>query len=702
MLKHFGGFVVGVFVGVLIIAVALVGGGYMLLTKEGAMKKVEETVGSSVGMDLNEEMENLSILDYGKGVLSIFGNLSTTPIKDIEATVGINKISTTISDAIGIDAGTIAESSLSNLGATLTDNLTMDVMSSKFEIELPDLPLFQDEEFLAKPISEAFGDLDQNTLDSFIEVVYKEEATEENPASSALIQKLGKKTIKEVSENMDGIIQESTIGEVIDIDENSTGVLVYLQDKQIGELDGAIKGMKLSDAIEIHEADDPENGIKKSSKVMIFLKDCTLDSSDAENSIDAKIQAMTIGDAVEIGEDSSKVLQYLKGKKLDELDGAIKGMKLSDAIEIHEEDDPENGIKKSHAIMVKIANFTLDDLADKEKLQTAIDDLTLGQVVTIGDDSSKLLKSLADTKVSGLSQAMQDLTLEQVMDKHDVGVLSLVPPTTKVQDIGTELGDAVTETSLYALNMAGLFSYDPSENYTQHELVSRIYKNNSTPQEIINDFTNTGVAEKDKKSIAATLFLAEGANATAEEFTNTFGVANVAYHIGFKGALSIDAIPGIQKEGNAYILTPAVIDEIFRVTGLSERHDVILCVDDGIELIVQAPETEGVYDNYNKVFSIMYAEGQGSITFGKGLSMKTSFGGCAVYVASNINVYNKNTDSYDVYNADSTLPISIPFELRTASKEVEKEVDGVKTKVIETNGNTWISAYTKYQPIVTP
>lgn len=683
MLKHFGGFVVGVFVGVLIIAVALVGGGYMLLTKEGAMKKVEETVGSSVGMDLNEEMENLSILDYGRGVLSIFGNLSTTPIKDIEATVGINKISTTISDAIGIDAGTIAESSLSNLGATLTDNLTMDVMSSKFEIELPDLPLFQDEEFLAKPISEAFGDLDQNTLDSFIEVVYDEEATEENPASSALIQKLGKKTIKEVSENMDGIIQESTIGEVIDIDENSTGVLVYLQDKQIGELDGAIKGMKLSDAIEIHEADDPENGIKKSSKVMIFLKDCTLDS------IDAKIQTMTIGDAVEIGEDSSKVLQYLKGKKLDELDGAVKEMKISDAVDI----DPDN----SHAIMVKIADFTLDDLADKEKLQTAIDDLTLGQVVTIGDDSSKLLKSLKDTKVSGLSQAMQDLTLEQVMDKHDVGVLSLVPPTTKVQDIGTELGDAVTETSLYALNMAGLFSYDPSESYTETSLVERIYKNNSTPQEIINDFTNTGVAEKDKKSIAPTLFVCDGASANNETF-----YTKAMAHLGYKGTIDIGEVAGIQKEGNAYILTPAVIDEIFRVKGLSERHDVILCVDDGIELIVQAPETEGVYDNYNKVFSIMYAEGQGSITFGKGLSMKTSFGGCAVYVASNINVYNKNTDSYDVYNADSTLPISIPFELRTASKEVEKEVDGVKTKVIETNGNTWISAYTKYQPIVTP
>ena len=77
MLKHFGGFVVGVFVGVLVLAVALVGGGYLFLTKDGSMKTIEQTVGSSVGMDLSEEQEALSILDYGRSVLSIFGNLTT-------------------------------------------------------------------------------------------------------------------------------------------------------------------------------------------------------------------------------------------------------------------------------------------------------------------------------------------------------------------------------------------------------------------------------------------------------------------------------------------------------------------------------------------------------------------------------------------------------------------------------------------------
>ena len=129
----------------------------------------------------------------------------------------------------------------------------MTIMQEKFEIELPDLPLFQDEEFLSKPVSEAFGDLDQNTLDSFIEVVYEEDATEENPASSVLMQKLGKKTMKEVSEDMDAIIQDIAIGEVMEIGEDSTSVLKYLKDTKIGELDGAIKEMTIGDAIEIGE-----------------------------------------------------------------------------------------------------------------------------------------------------------------------------------------------------------------------------------------------------------------------------------------------------------------------------------------------------------------------------------------------------------------------------------------------------------------
>lgn len=592
MLKHFGGFLVGISVGILIVAVALVGGGYLFLTKEGTMKTVEESIGSSIGMDLNEEQEKLSLLEYGKGVLDVFGKLGETPIKDIESTVGINKISTTISDAIGIDTVVIGESSISNLGKTLTDNLTISIMQEKFEVELPDLPLFQDEEFLARPMTEAFGDLDQNTLDSFIEVVYDEEATPENPASSPLVQKLGKKTIKEVSEDMDAVVQDTTIGEVI-----------------------------------------------------------------------------------EIGKDSSKVLYYLKDTKIGELDGAIKDMKIKDAIEIHKEDDPENGIEKSHAIMVKIAEFTLDDLANKEKLQTAIDDLTLGDVVTIGPDAAKLLVSLKDTSIGGLSSAMDNLTLEQVMDDYNVGVLSLVPADTRVQDMGSALSDAVTETSLYALRQAGLFSYDLSTGYSFTNLVSRIHKNNSTPHEIIGDFTDETAT---KKSITSSIYLKEGTTAVNTTFLSTIEVLP-----GYAGQVDATAVTGLVKDANgAYILTPQSIDAICASAGISNAHSVIIYADDGLSFLIQASETDGVFDNYTKTFSILFS-GVGSIAFGKGVRMENQVGGCGVYVAPTIKVYNETTDAFEDYVAGTSLPVSLMTVAKTAGSTPE--------------ANTWLSAYTSYQ-----
>ncbi len=691
----------GILVGVLVLAVALVGGGYLLLTKEGSMKTVEEAIGPSIGMDLNEEQENLSVLDYGKSILEIFANLSDTPIKDIEATVGINKISTTISDAIGLDTAVIGESSISNLGATISNNLTMDAMSNKFEIELPEMPLFQNEEFLAKPINEAFEGLDQNTLDCFIQVVYDEDATEENPASSALMQKLGKKPLSELSEDMDAVIQDTTIGEVIEIDaESSSEVLIYLKDTKIKDLDGEIQEMTIGDAITIDE---------NSSMVLKYLAESKLDE------IDADIKVMKISNAVEIITDadveaaaergetlvaSHAIMQAIKDFTLtdlsnsEKLQGAIDGLKLEDVMEIG--DNP-------HAIIGAIRDLTIGELGESGKLQERINDLTLKDVVEIDEtNSAKLLISLKDTKIGELSTAMDNLTLEQVMDDYNVGVLSLVSPDTKVQDIGTALSAAVTDTSLYALRQAGLFSYDLSTQYDHASLVERVYKNNSTPQEIISDFTGVGVAESDKKSITATVYLYDSTISGGDFAQNDAFYTLAMAHVGYKGALDIGEYA--TKSEGAYVLAPSVIDVMFTAAGLSGRHDVIFCVDDGIEILIQAPKTEvedengeikEVYENYTKVFSIMYAGGQGSITFGKGLKMDTQVGGCGVYVANSITVYDAETDSYVAYDSSKALPI----ELRQVSKQEDVVENGETVKKAVSYANTWLAAYTAYQAI---
>ena len=660
MLKHFGGFVVGVFVGVLVLAVALVGGGYLFLTKDGSMKTIEQTVGSSVGMDLSEEQEALSILDYGRSVLSIFGNLTTTPLKDIEATVGINKITTTISDAIGIDAAVIGESSVSNLGATITDNLTMDLMSTKFEVELPDLPLFQDEEFLSTPVSEAFGDLDQNTLDCFIEVVYDEEATPENPASSALIQKLGKKTIKEVSEDMDAVIQDTTIGEVIEIGEDAAEVLVYLKDTKIGDLDAKIKEMKIGDAITIHEEDDPENGITKSEPVLIYLKDKKL------NELSSAIKNMPLEKALNITEDSHQVLQYFKAQGTtlngegNSINDALNNMRIKDAVKITGD---------SHAVMQAIADLTLQELGQKDKLQNAINGVTLGDVVAIDSSSAMILQSLKGSTIGGLDEAMKGLTITQVLDDADVGVLALLPSDTKVQDIGTKLSDAVTSTSLFALRQAGLFNYSLPTGTTFADIVSRIHKNNSTPHEIIGDFTDEA---GEKKSITHSIYLTD-----SDLTQNVAFVGAVSVLPGYEEMVDLKAIATKDSDGD-YVLTPELINNICTAKGIGDVHNVIFYANDGLSFKVASSE------NYSKVFSILFADGAttGSIKFASNLKMENQVGGCAVYVAPTIQVYDSASSAYVPYVAGTEL-----FSVLKIKKNTTTEPDV----------NTWITAYTAYQ-----
>ncbi len=459
MLKHIGGFIVGVFVGILIIAVVLVGGGYFLLTKEGTMKKVEEGVGGSLGMDLDEEKEQYSLLEYGKSIIAIYGELSNTPLAEIEATIGIKKITETISDAVGIDEATLGESTLTNLGKTITENLNVSLMSEKFEMSLPDLPLFEDEEFLNTPVSEAFGNLDENTLDKIIVVVYAEDATEENPASSAFVQKLGQKTIKEMSENMDGIIDETAIGEIVEVNDDSAAVLKYLSDKQVGGLDEAIKAMKIGDAVKIITDEDvaaaalrgeeleashailqaikeltleelssdekvkeETGGVKLSDLMDIVLDEEATEESPASSrvlqyfkindttidTLDQAIKEMKISDAVKITDDSSQVLKYLRdrvnedgttGTKLDDLDKAIKEMKISDAVEIVLDEEAEALGKPASS---RVLQYFKRNGATLTNLNASVNEMTIGDAVKVTDDSHAVIKAIADLKLNDL------------------------------------------------------------------------------------------------------------------------------------------------------------------------------------------------------------------------------------------------------------------------------------------------------------
>lgn len=678
LVKVFWGIVLGI-----IITVLAAGGGLVyLLTANGMVGKIQESVGNDK-IELSDEQKEMSLLDYGKALIDAVSNLSQKEIGELEDLLGTRKLSETISDAVGIAPETVRTSSIGDLGKTISANLTVDGMSDKFSIALPsDIPLFTSDDFLTQPVSEAFGDLSSYSMDNFITVVYDEEATAEKPASSKLIQKIGKKPLSEVSSDMDGIIQDTTIGEVIEVDEaTASPVMKYLKDWKIGELDkaeeldkfgnpipgtgGALQNMKISDAVEITD---------ESAPVLRYFRD----NETKLDEIDAALKTMTIGNAVEIYEEdvysedgttllhakSSKVLIYLKDKKLDELDSAIKEMKISDAVDIYEEDVyDEDGTTllhpKSHAVMIAIKDLTLDELGDKDVLQSRIDTVKLGEVIAVTDDSEPILKALKDTELGNINERIKDLTIRDVFKDYDIGILSLLAPDTKINEIESALRTSVTDTTIYALMQTGLFEYtiNGGDN-TKAGYVKKTNIHNADIKAVV-----TAFGYGDFSTVANPVIYLYHSSVSN---TNYYNAAVAA------GARVVDISNlGAVVENGYYLLTPQTATSILTADDGSVEYGASIWVDDGLKLKLSDGSA-----NYDNLFSLVYDEGaSGEIAFADTASFVNDRGGYAYFFCPRITVNGT------VYNGANGPEITF--------KTVKKDANTV-------NANTLIEITTAY------
>ncbi len=655
---------VGIIIGIVVAVLALGGGLYYLLTMKGTMGKIEESgIGESLSLEFDDEQKEMSILAYAQAVIEAVADLSGKPIGDIEKLIGTHKLSETISDAVGITPETVRTSSIGDLGKTISANLTVDGMSDKFSIALPeDIPLFASEEFLSQPISEAFGDLSAYTMDNFVTVVYDEEATAENPASSKLMQKIGKKPLSEVSSDMDAIIQDTTIGEVIEVDEaTASPVMKYLKDWKIGELDkaeelddngnpkpgtgGALQNMKISDAVEITD---------ESAPVLRYFRD----NETKLDGIDEALKTMTIGDSVEIYEEavyaedgttllhakSSNVLIYLKDKKLDELDDAIKTMKISDAVEIYEENVyDEDGTTllhaKSHAVMIAIKDLTLDELGDKDVLQRRINTVKLGEVIAV-DDPEPILEALKDTELGNINERIKDLTIQDVFKDHDVGLLSLISPDTKINEIESALRTSVTDTTIYALMQTGLFNYEISggNNNTKAGYVKKTNIHNADIKTVVSAFGNGSF-----DSVANPIIYLYAGTVRNDTYYNAVPLTGRAVDINTLGAT---------VENGYYLLTPEVVTAILTAGNGSVEYGASIWVDDGLNLKISdgSANSDGTVNgaNYDNLFSLVYDEdAAGEIAFADTASFVNDRGGYAYFYCPTITV---NGVAYDGEN----------------------------------------------------
>lgn len=597
--------VVGIIIGILIFVLAVGVAAYIVLTGEGMVGKIDDAVDE---INFSDDVRALSLLAYLNQAVAGVQNIGDKAIGEVEKLIGTDGISVAIADTVGVSAGVIKTSSLSGLGETLSSNLTLSGMSDSFGIALPsDIPLFQNDEFLSEPVSDAFGSIDGYTLDSFIEVVYDDEATADNPASSGLLQNLGKLPLSELSSEMDSIIDNTYITDVLDVDESSSEIMKYLASGgedgspvKIGELDGAVNDMKIADAVNI-DAD--------SSPVLKYLRDCELTVTDDDgnvtieigaslNNINEAIKEMTIGDAVEIVSTSSRVLQYMKDFKLDELDAGIKAMTIADAIAINED---------SHAVINAIADLTLDDLSRGDILQSKLDTLRLGQVITVTETSPKILKALQYSRLGTLGEAVDRLEMQDVFENIDSGVLSLIPPTTLIDDVPDALTAAIQDTTLYGLKQIELFDYTigDTDYYTHAKTLERTETHNAMIENVVQVIADRNFANlapgrvrlyRDGKAFYAAVVTVTG---DVDEATAT-------------------PIDSVTVNGNAVTLSVDNINDILKVLPEGKRYAAIIEVADsgGSDLTISDLTISG--GDYENLFSIDMQSPSGILRIGSG------------------------------------------------------------------------------------
>lgn len=667
--------IVGIIIGILIIVLAVGVGGYVVLTQEGMVGTIDDAVDE---VSFEDEYRELSLLAFLDKAMAALGDLENKSIGEVEKIVGTDGITATIADSVGVSQGIIKTSSLSNLGNSLSSNLNLAGMSDTFGIALPeDIPLFQNDDFLNEPVAEAFGSLDDYTLDSFIEVIYEDEATADKPASSGLLQNLGGMKLSELSSGMDEIIDNTYITDILDVDENSSEIMKYLASGgeggnpvKVGELDGAVNDMKISNAVEIGSDASP---------VLKYLRDCeltitaedgttTVEIGASLNNINEAIKQMTIGDAVEIVSTSSLALKYMQNFKLDELDAGIKSMKISDAVAIND---------NSHAVIRAIKDLTLDELGDGDALQSKIDTLRLGEVITLQESSPKILKALQYSRLGNLDYAVDNLEMQEIFedDKLDSGLLALVDPTTKLDDIPDAFEKAVQQTTLYGLQQIDLFNY--SRNTTLDRSYFKTMELVGTHNALIDNVANV-IAGRDFGSLAPkTVYLYE----IYENDADRRALYADADSDPSNGNVPIDSAAFASGQGG-WMLGVDEIEAILSVLPEDERYAAVIVAEGSVTEMTIAG---GVY---NTLFSVDMQAASGKLWLGEAdekMEFPNKAGGYAFFHAGSIHL-NGNTTPENLgenggYRALSTDEIPVAMIGKEGSKK--------PMTLVEINTMTW-------------
>lgn len=238
--------------------------------------------------------------------------------------------------------------------------------------------------------------------------------------ASGILAKLCPLTVGELnSDTIQSVINDVTLGEVIDIDSTSNKLLQKLAGKKIGELSGEFDDLTLGDVLDTEAAGT--NGLIKElatckiSEIGTKINDVKLGAALGYT----RTEAATGVTFAQIG--TTKAYTGSDGKTY-VLDGGkyyLAEPNCTDTAHTHTDEcyaavwTTSDGSAATGMNKI-IADMTITELSDGAKLKAQINKLTLADVMDNTDDNS-ILKALADKPIGELASSMNEMSMGVVL-----------------------------------------------------------------------------------------------------------------------------------------------------------------------------------------------------------------------------------------------------------------------------------------------
>lgn len=388
-----------------------------------------------------DDVKKLSVAGYVGKIISVAGQYNTSTFGELEDAIGFN-ITAELANVIGIDRKILRDATVDTVFEDVLNGYTMTTLTDKFGIELPDMPIFTDEEFLSKPVTEAFdylsSSLDFNEmtvkdLDTKFGIALSGDPFDSETVQNSKISELGETVQKLALGDFVTIITEAEVDmygfEFVAVQEEGDAATVlanWLKNEKFGNLFGILNGVA-----------DPVPYNPDGEGDFHYFADITKENADGTTTViaakDLQNQWITEYNAAHPDETVTSFVEwakenpakYLLFKENPELnsdgvwcqENGIPSLWAPFALPkvVTEEAFAANRPVLSNKVLLYLADATIGGINDK------FSTMTLGNVIEIDDNTHFIIKKVEN---STLSTVAADLTtaIETTMMKDLLGL----------------------------------------------------------------------------------------------------------------------------------------------------------------------------------------------------------------------------------------------------------------------------------------